>query len=139
MEKDKKPGGAVRKTEGAKAPEVSPSTEPEKELTEEAKAAGGAPVELTETQKKAKKAANDKASKIKREKEAAAKKVAEAEAAGRCGFYIKPGLAITSNKGIVAGAPKGSDVWEGDKVTSNHFSEDVSARLFESGAIVEVK
>ena len=135
--------GAVRKEDGAFAPD-SPTDEvpggaalPEAEkapvVDEKAEAAKKVAAD------KVKKAANDKASKIKRDKEAAAEKVAEAEAAKRRGFYIKPGLTITSNKGIVAGAPKGGEAWEGDKVTLEHFSEDVGARLFESGAIVEVK
>ena len=125
-------GGAVRKTgDEAKAP-ASPPVVPAAETEADAKA-------KTEADAKAKKAANDKASKIKREKEAAAKKVAEAKAAERHGSYIKPGLAITSNKGIVAGAPKGSDAWEGDKVTPKHFSEGTYARLVRVGDIVEVK
>ena len=148
MEKDKKTG-AIRKEDGAKAPDSTAAATPEAEtapVVDEKAEAETAPVvdEKAEAAKKvaadkSKKAANDKASKIKREKAEAAKKVAKAEAAKRHGFYIKPGLAITSNKGIVAGAPKGGEVWEGDKVTDKHFTEEVGARLYASGAIVEVK
>lgn len=147
MEKDKKTG-AVRKTEeGAKAPASSaPTDEVPGGAAVDTPPAETAPVvdEKAEAAKKvvadkAKKAANDKASKIKREKEAAAKKVSEAEVAKRRGAYVKPGLAITSSKGIVAGAPKGDEAWEGDKVTSKHFGEDTYERLVKNGDIVIVK
>jgi hypothetical protein len=129
-------GGAVRKEteDGAKAPD-SPVVDPAAPVVDPA-----APVvDSKEAEKKEKEAtrARDRRAKEKKEKEE--KEAAEALTAKRCGYYIKPGLAITSRKGIVAGAPKGSDAWEGDKVTLEHFSEEVGARLFESGAIVEVK
>lgn len=120
MEKDKKTG-AIRKEDGAKAPD-SP-------------AADKAPAANTEADKKAKKALNDKASKIKREKEAAAKELVEAEAEAKRGSFIEEGKSISCKKGILVA---------GDRVKPEFFGtgkdgEAVFNRLVESGAIKVVK
>ncbi len=134
MEKDKKTG-AIRKEDGAKAPDSSDAAVTDAAVADKAPA-DKAPADkpLTDAEKKVKKAANDKASKIKREKEATAKELAEAEAEAKRGFFIAEGKAISCKKGILG---------PGDKVTpenlGNHDGEAVFKRLVESGAIVEVK
>ena len=124
--------GAVRKEDGAKAPDSPADEIPGGAAVTEA---DKAPIVETEADKKAKKAANDKASKIKREKEAAAKKVAEEEAEAKRGHFIAEGKCISCKKGILSA---------GDRVKPEYFGtdkdgEEVLNRLVESGAVKEVK
>ena len=129
MEKDKKAGGAVRKTDEAKASEVSPSVD---EVPSGA-AVDTPPAVDTEAEKKAKKALNDKASKIKREKEAAAKKATEEEAEAKRGHFIEDGMCISCGKG---------NLGPGTRVKPEYFGKDgvaVLKRLVEAKAVKEVK
>ena len=129
MEKGKKTG-AIRKEEGAKAPDSPEAKKAGAAVAD--KAAGETPV-LSESDKKAKKAANDKASKIKREKEKAAAELIEKEVEAKRGYFIEDGKSISSAKGILG---------PGDRVKPEYFGKDGAAvlkRLVDSGAVKEVK
>ena len=121
MEKDKKTG-AIRKEDGAKAPDS-----PADEVPGGAAVTNKAPVV---DPKKAKKAVTDKAYKDKKKLEKLDAEKVEAEAAAKCGYFVAEGKAITSKKGIVAG---------GDRVTVAHWDEATLKKLVESGAVKEIK
>lgn len=125
-------GGAKKKVPSAEeAGGASPSPE-------EIKAAADKKV-VDEEAKKADRNKKDRERRADDAKAAADKKVADEKAAATRGHYVGQGKSLTSSKGNVAGAPVGSEVWKGDKVTPQHWGEGVFKRLVADGAVVEVK